>query len=151
MSQDDQIKQMVNRFLGWRLPENFNPDGGISFNNVSTAAPTGTNLFDAEQAEQMIRHMVEEIAVAPQPSPNTPTWGMLPIESVRYHLERVVSSTLNLIDAAIPNKDQNRALKHLFRTKIDEAYISQINVAYADPNGMQQPGLPPTGYMIEPA
>lgn len=24
---DDQIKHMVNRFLGWKLPENFNPDG----------------------------------------------------------------------------------------------------------------------------
>lgn len=27
----EQIKHMVNRFLGWRLPESFNPDGGISF------------------------------------------------------------------------------------------------------------------------
>jgi hypothetical protein len=26
---DEQIKHMVNRFLGWRLPENFQPDAGI--------------------------------------------------------------------------------------------------------------------------
>jgi hypothetical protein len=26
-----QIKHMVDRFLGWRLPETFNPDGGVSF------------------------------------------------------------------------------------------------------------------------
>jgi hypothetical protein len=26
---DDQIKHMIYRFLSWRLPENFNPDGGI--------------------------------------------------------------------------------------------------------------------------
>lgn len=31
---DVQIKHMVDRFLAWRLPENFNPDGGISFERV---------------------------------------------------------------------------------------------------------------------
>lgn len=64
---DEQIKHMVDRFLGWRLPENFNPDGGISFKaeyNEHTAypgkrEPTGTNLFDAEQAKVMIRYMAE--------------------------------------------------------------------------------------------
>lgn len=27
----DQIKHMVDRFLGWKLPESFSPDAGISF------------------------------------------------------------------------------------------------------------------------
>ncbi len=64
---DDQIKLMVDRFLSWRLPDNFNPDGGISFKktfNENTAhpmkhEPTGTNLLDATQAEVMVRHMIE--------------------------------------------------------------------------------------------
>ena len=69
---DEQIKHMVKRFLGWRLPEHFRPDAGISFNpeyNVEYNAargmppqrhqPIGTNLFDAEQAEAMVRYMVE--------------------------------------------------------------------------------------------
>ena len=65
---DDQIKHMVDRFLGWRLPENFNPDGGISFKKAINEdrpswpqknEPTGTNLFDATQAEAMVRHMVD--------------------------------------------------------------------------------------------
>lgn len=69
---DEQIKHMVNRFLGWRLPEHFTPDAGISFNpayNVEFNAargkspnlhtPSGTNLFDATQAEAMVRYMVE--------------------------------------------------------------------------------------------
>ena len=63
---DDQIKRMVNRFLQWRLPENFAPDGGISFKatfNEHTAhpmrhEPVGTNLFNAVQAEAMVRHML---------------------------------------------------------------------------------------------
>lgn len=69
---DEQIKYMVNRFLGWRLPEHFRPDAGISFKpeyNVEFNAargkpperhqPTGTNLFCAEQAEAMVRYMIE--------------------------------------------------------------------------------------------
>ena len=64
---DEQIKYMTQRFLNWRLPEHFNPDCGISFTtdyNVNTPypakhEPVGTNLFSADQAEQMIRHMAE--------------------------------------------------------------------------------------------
>lgn len=63
---DRQIKHMVSRFLSWRLPENFCPDNGISFKptfNEGTPwpmkhEPVGTNLFDAEQTEDMIRHIV---------------------------------------------------------------------------------------------
>ncbi|MER9685888.1 hypothetical protein [Mesorhizobium sp. M0139] len=64
---DAQIKHMVDRFLMWRLPENFRPDAGISFKadfNENTAwpmkhKPVGTNLFDAAQADAMVRNMVE--------------------------------------------------------------------------------------------
>ena len=64
-----QIKQMVDRFLGWKLPDDFNPDGGISFKkkyNEGTKYegsynPTGTNLFTATQAELMIRYITEDI------------------------------------------------------------------------------------------
>lgn len=64
---DEQIKHMVNRFLIWRLPDNFNPDGGITFKrlfNENTShpmkhEPVGTNLLDYTQAEEMIRYMVD--------------------------------------------------------------------------------------------
>ncbi|WP_287210710.1 hypothetical protein [Mesorhizobium sp.] len=64
---ESQIKRMVERFLTWRLPEDFNPDGGISFKktfNEGTAfpmkhEPVGTNLLNAVQATAMVRHMVE--------------------------------------------------------------------------------------------
>lgn len=57
-----QIDHMVNRFLGWRLPENFNPDNGITVRAGGWSPgfePSGTNLFDATQAEAMVRHMIE--------------------------------------------------------------------------------------------
>lgn len=64
---EDQIKHMVNRFLNWKLPENFNPDGGISFQRIGNEGsphqyrrePSGTNLIDATQATEMVRYMIE--------------------------------------------------------------------------------------------
>ena len=68
---EEQIKQMVTRFLGWKLPVDFYPDDGISFEpffNIEWNAkqgkppqrrtPTGTNLFNATQAEAMVRYML---------------------------------------------------------------------------------------------
>lgn len=63
---DEEIRVMVNRFLSWRLPEDFSPDGGISFRRVFNEhienpmrhEPVGTNLFNAAQAEAMIRHLL---------------------------------------------------------------------------------------------
>jgi hypothetical protein len=63
---ENQIKYMVNRFLDWKLPENFNPDGGISFKKMFNEhkahpmkhEPYGTNLLDAVQADAMIRHLI---------------------------------------------------------------------------------------------
>jgi hypothetical protein len=62
-----QITYMVERFLGWKLPQNFNPDGGISFTPTGNTGtpheykhnPVGTNLFDATQAEEMVHYMLE--------------------------------------------------------------------------------------------
>jgi hypothetical protein len=67
---DKQIKHMAERFLMWKIPEDFHPDAGISFKpdyNVGTAyagkhEPSGTNLFTYTQAEAMVRHMVEGLS-----------------------------------------------------------------------------------------
>jgi hypothetical protein len=61
------IEHMVNRFLSWKLPEPFRPDGGIYFEprgNPGTAReykrePTGTNLLDATQARAMVTYMLD--------------------------------------------------------------------------------------------
>lgn len=66
---DEQIKHMVDRFLMWKLPWGFCPDGGISFepayNNGTPQGgkhePVGTNLLSADQATAMVRHMLEGI------------------------------------------------------------------------------------------
>lgn len=58
--------EMVNRFLGWKLPADFKPDAGISFKaefNENTPwpmrhEPTGTNLLDAIQTRAMLEYVL---------------------------------------------------------------------------------------------
>ena len=62
-----QIAHMVDRFLSWKLPKNFNPDGGIEFHPLANKGtehervrePNGTNLFDYTQAEAMVHYMLD--------------------------------------------------------------------------------------------
>lgn len=57
------IDEAVTKFLGWVLPDGFNPDNGISFEKLSghqVHTPVGTNLFTAEQAKLMFQHCVED-------------------------------------------------------------------------------------------
>lgn len=69
---EEQINHMVQRFLSWRLPYDFQPDAGISFKpdfNEHTAhpmkhEPSGTNLFNADQARRMVEFMLAEMPAA---------------------------------------------------------------------------------------
>lgn len=56
------IDKMVDRFLGWPLPKDFGPDAGITFkpSDHPHGWPVGTNLFTADQARQMILHILGE-------------------------------------------------------------------------------------------
>lgn len=47
--------EMVDRFLSWKLPDDFAPDCGIIF-TPSSQWPVGTNLFTADQARTMLEH-----------------------------------------------------------------------------------------------
>lgn len=52
--------EMVDRFLSWKLPEDFCPDCYIAFNKdaASNQWPIGTNLFTATQAREMLEHVL---------------------------------------------------------------------------------------------
>ena len=68
---DDQIKHMAERFLNWKLPERFHPDGGISFEPIGNKGmgpnmeyrrqPSGTNLWGYDEAVAMVRHMIADM------------------------------------------------------------------------------------------
>ena len=69
---DDMIEQAVTRFLSWKLPKDFHPDGGVVFIPTkgrgydSPHWPCGTNLLNAQQALDMLRHV---LAAAPEAKP----------------------------------------------------------------------------------
>jgi len=59
------IKALVDRFLGWKLPEDFYPDCYITFDRKGASGhplswPIGTNLLTAEQAKEMFLHCLGE-------------------------------------------------------------------------------------------
>ena len=68
------LEKAVSRFLGWKLPKDFNPDCGISFIRESSYEhpefgrtlyePIGTNLFTAEQTKRMLEHVCEPLISA---------------------------------------------------------------------------------------
>lgn len=63
------VSEMVDRFLGWKLPRDFAPDAGISFKKCDhpDVWPSGTNLFHAGQAKEMIQHMLGGFLAAQPP------------------------------------------------------------------------------------
>ena len=78
MMNEAQIKNMVDRFLAWRLPKDFRPDAGVSYARpnyppIVDATPTGTNLLNSYQAEAMVRHMIENIWMFANPDSDGPT------------------------------------------------------------------------------
>ena len=60
------VDRMATRLMGWKLPADFNPDGGISFKPYHPQQtpdnpmwPTGTNLLTHEQAKAMFEYVME--------------------------------------------------------------------------------------------
>ena len=80
------IDKMVSRFLSWRLPKDFHPDGGMAFIPTkgrgydSPHWPVGTNLLTAEQARKMFEHVTADE----------------PAEGLQPHQQRVVTEKAGL-------------------------------------------------------
>lgn len=67
------IDAMVSRFLGWRLPKDFAPDCGISFDgrkddewNKNKTWPIGTNVLNADQARDLFVHLLSNEQIRPK-------------------------------------------------------------------------------------
>lgn len=59
---------MVHRFLAWKLPETFSPDGGVRIDERWQKRfgwpPSGTNLLNKDEARAMLEHVLATSAVA---------------------------------------------------------------------------------------
>jgi hypothetical protein len=52
--------EMVNRFLSWKLPRSVRPDDCVLDQNYPSRI--GTNLLTADEARQMLEHVLGPIA-----------------------------------------------------------------------------------------
>lgn len=100
---------MVSRFLGWKLPDDFFPDAGISFKAPQhpNGWPIGTNLLTADQARAMLEYVLQGATVAaqqinpiPQPRPVRVGRPSASAPSVLGHLTNVLQG---LADQAYMN------------------------------------------------
>jgi hypothetical protein len=94
MNDKKQMDAMVNRFLGWKLPQTFSPDAGVSFTPTGYMMsreerfakgwwPTGTNLLTADEARAMLEYVLDADFI--------PDWSLLEAtqESLREHMALV--------------------------------------------------------------
>ena len=99
------IKKVVDKFLNWKLPKDFNPDAGISFkpgynehtDHPMRHEPVGTNLFDADQAKQMFEYVLSDYISQPGEVEVEVEGGQEEDESNRkcQHLEKAFEKTFN--------------------------------------------------------
>lgn len=83
---EEQINHMVSRFLMWKLPDHFNPDGGITFEPTYCSVggvevkrePVGTNLLTHTQAKAMVQHMLDGLPDATTLAPKIGSTGPRP-------------------------------------------------------------------------
>jgi hypothetical protein len=139
---DDQVKHMVDRFLSWRLPENFYPDAGITFDAIGnrgtsyefTREPSGTNLFDAVQAEAMVRHMMTGLPTGQSKGEEDYRRyrASIPVEfgGTREDLERALGMFENWMPDALPANDAGQI--HFARA-VGESLADAVKAYLAQP------------------
>lgn len=59
-----ELDEMTNRFLAWKLPADFAPDGGVARTESFSEHTSGTNVLNYDQAREMLRHVVSECPAA---------------------------------------------------------------------------------------
>lgn len=141
MITETELKQAVNRFLGWRIPDSFSPDCYITFGRQMALKnhgwPVGTNLFNAVEAEAMLRHVLDVVPDSVKPSAPVYTTAA---EAAMIRADEVLPGKAPVEPAkeATPN-DLVQALQA--NTKALQRLNKQLE--RWDVNGMPQPRVEP--------
>jgi hypothetical protein len=134
---------MVNRFLGWTLPDNFNPDGGVAFVKIENPEtlheyryqPSGTNLLDATQAEAMVRYMLEDLTTPAGGEGDWPDWRHVANEWADMATSglqwlRNIKDGISTVDDALEN--MNACLEHCVSVR-EAAHTSPLGEGLLPP------------------
>ena len=107
------IDEMVNRFLGWKLPKDFCPDAGISFKPSKPDGfdqpgwcPIGTNLLTAEQARQMLAEVAppDEEALELMEATANMLRGMTMDPAIPAHAKDAMRERIAALEAAVESR-----------------------------------------------
>jgi hypothetical protein len=109
---------------------------------VNSIPPDRVQALNVKLTEKELGHMagVENLQIpAPTASPkiNFRETTVIGHGVFVENLRTLLTSVLRTVDASIPNKDQNRAVKHILRKEFDAAYISVMESVY--PGGKELP------------
>jgi len=102
--------EMVTRFLGWKLPQDFLPDCGISFTPYMVGEPLrplwpiGTNLLHAGQARAMLEHVLGEATDGDAAQRELAAYKQAVAERTEYAFKNEADATPFRIDAFIQGR-----------------------------------------------
>lgn len=105
-------QEMIDRFLGWKLPADFAPDAGVSFDREYAAKwgmPTGTNLFTANQARAMFEYALAGSEAPPQRQPLTAEelWASNEVMALNADLGLGIADWVRIARAIAAAKEQS--------------------------------------------
>ena len=94
---------------------------------------TATVLYEDGSVENIPVEEESGPALNPLAEPSAfPTVARIVNGIVTPNLRVLLASVLGAIDASIPNKDQNKAVKHIMRKAFDDAYCNILERSYPD-------------------
>ena len=102
--------EMVTRFLGWKLPQDFFPDCGISFTPYMVGEPLrplwpiGTNLLHAGQARAMLEHVLCEATDGDAAQRELAAYKQAVAERTEYAFKNEAGATPFRIDVFIQER-----------------------------------------------
>jgi hypothetical protein len=146
------IKAMVNRFLGWPLPIDFNPDAGISFTQTEFTArhpPIGTNLLTADQAKAMFEycladpHSIRAFHVG-TPMPMSNAEGMAVIKQGLEPARQKIASHDSAVIPKPAQRQQDAEPADEYKRGFNDGYRQYLNELVRQPAPPQQDAQQPT-------
>lgn len=155
---EEQIRHMVSRFLAWKLPESFSPDGGIAFERFRRGGnghpfrnePVGTNLFSATEATGMVRHMLEGL---PATDADGDTDEPRTAASLPGLISRIEISAIGLLDTLAEFDGIDRRWLAIGRTQIEQGFMAldraMVPILPAPPDEGAEEETIESGWVIE--
>jgi Holliday junction resolvase RusA-like endonuclease len=105
---EEQIKKLVDRFLAWPLPKSVSSDTCVTVPEYQSSR-SGTNLLTADEARQMIEHLLAD--EAQEVLPDTITVSKPMLDNLMKYLIEYLAEHRTFQDVSDP-----------YRFKLTEAY-----------------------------